>query len=274
MSRLSDGDVDRPASRTRPVDGTHPSGHHELISADGVRLSAVHHEAVRRSEGTRDLVFVVAHGFTGSWRRPKVAAVMATLRGLGGVIGFDFRGHGASRGRSTVGNLEVLDLDAAVAWARALGYRRVATIGFSMGGSVAVRHAALYGGVDAVVSVSSPARWYYRGTPPMRRLHLAIEHTLGRLVARAVLRTRVSPVDWNPIPEAPRDLAGRIAPVPLLVVHGDRDAYFPVDHAQEIFDAANDPKELWIEPGLGHAENAVAPELVARIGVWARDSVR
>lgn len=272
MSRLSDGDVDRPASRTPSVDGTHPPGHHVLISADGVRLSAVHYAAGPGAEGARDMVFVVAHGFTGSWRRPKVAAITAALRGLGGVIGFDFRGHGASEGESTVGDREVLDLDAAVAWARDLGYRRVAAIGFSMGGSVVIRHAALYGGVDAVVAVSSPARWYYRGTPPMRRLHLAIEHTLGRLVTRAVLRTRVSSADWNPLPEAPRDLAGRIAPVPFLVVHGDRDAYFPVDHAQEIFAAARDPKELWIEPGLGHAENAVAPELVARIGAWARRS--
>lgn len=268
MSRLSDGDVGRPAWRTPAIDGARPPGHHALISADGVRLSAVHH-----ADDARDLVFVVAHGFTGSWRRPKVAAVMATLRRFGGVVGFDFRGHGASEGHSTVGDREVLDLDAAVTWAHDLGYRRVATIGFSMGGSVVVRHAALHGGVGAVVAVSSPARWYYRGTPPMRRLHLAIEHSLGRLVARTVLRTRVSSGSWNPIPGAPRDLAGRIAPVPLLVVHGDRDAYFPVDHAEEIFRAARDPKELWIEPGLGHAENAVAPELVARIGAWVETNV-
>ncbi|HSA54007.1 MAG TPA: alpha/beta fold hydrolase [Yinghuangia sp.] len=269
MSRLSDGDVDRPASRTPSVDRAHPSGHHELISADGIRLSAVH-----RPENARDLAFVVAHGFTGSWRRPKVAAVMATLHGLGGVVGFDFRGHGASGGRSTLGDREVLDLDAAVAWARDLGYRRVATIGFSMGGSVVVRHAALHGGVDAVVSVSAPSRWYYRGTPPMRRLHHAIDHPVGRLVVRTALRTRVASENWNPIPEAPRDLAGRISPVPLLVVHGDRDAYFPLDHAEQLFAAARDPKELWIEPGLGHAENAVAPELVARIGAWVVRGVR
>jgi pimeloyl-ACP methyl ester carboxylesterase len=123
--------------------------------------------------------------------------------------------------------------------------------------------------VQAVVAVSSPSRWYYRGTPPMRRVHFAIDHRFGRLVTRTVLRTRVSGRRWNPIPQAPKDVAARISPVPLLVVHGDRDAYFPVDHARQLFEAAREPKELWIEPGLGHAENAVGPELVERIGAWA-----
>lgn len=268
MARLSDGDVDRPALRTLSTTHTYPSRHDVLISADDVRISAVHHP-----DNARGLAFVVAHGFTGSWRRPRVAAVMEGLRVYGGVIGFDFRGHGASGGRTTMGDREVLDLDAAVLWARELGYRRVATIGFSMGGSVVVRHAVLHGGVDAVVSVSAPSRWYYRGTPPMRRIHLAIDHPIGRLVTRTVLRTRVSARRWNPIPQAPKDLVGQLSPVPLLIVHGDRDAYFPVDHAEQLYAAARDPRELWIEPGLGHAENAVGPELVKRIGAWVSGRV-
>ena len=48
------------------------------------------------------------------------------------------------------GDREVLDLEAAVGWARTLGYQRVATVGFSMGGAVAVRHAALYPDVAAI----------------------------------------------------------------------------------------------------------------------------
>ncbi|MDI2131744.1 alpha/beta hydrolase [Yinghuangia seranimata] len=271
MPWLSDGAVDRPASRTAATTQTDLFDHHALLSADGVTLSAVHH-ADGTGEGGRDLAFVVAHGFTGSWRLPRVGAVVSELRAYGGVVAFDFRGHGASGGSSTVGDREVLDLDAAVRWARELGYRRIVTVGFSMGGSVVVRHAALredHAPVDAVVAVSAPARWYYRGTPPMRRIHFAIDHPIGRLVTRAVLRTRVSGRRWNPVPEAPKDVVGRIAPTPLLIVHGDRDAYFPVDHPEQLYAAAREPKELWIEPGLGHAENAVGPELVKRIGEWA-----
>ena len=47
-----------------------------------------------------------------------------------------------------------------------------------------LRHAALIGGGDAVVSVSGPGWWYYRGTQPMRRVHWAVEHRLGRVVTR------------------------------------------------------------------------------------------
>ncbi|MFI6583657.1 alpha/beta hydrolase [Embleya sp. NPDC050493] len=239
-----------------------------LITDDDVRISAVHGPAA--GFGPRDRVFVVAHGFTGSWRRPAVGAVLEGLRAHGGAIGFDFRGHGASTGLSTVGDREVRDLEAAVGWARRLGYQRVVTVGFSMGGSVVLRHAALHGGVAAVVAVSAPARWYYRGTQPMRRVHFAIERRSGRAVARFVLRTRISAREWDPVPLAPFEAAAAIAPTPLLVVHGDRDPYFPLDHPRQIHDAAGMPKDLWIEPGLGHAENAVGADLVDRIARWAR----
>jgi fermentation-respiration switch protein FrsA (DUF1100 family) len=68
-------------------------------------------------------------------------------------------------------------------------------------------------------------------------------------------------------------VAGRIAPVPLLVVHGDADHYFPVEHAEQLFAAAQEPKELWLEPGFGHAENAASPDLLRRIAGWIRQAV-
>jgi pimeloyl-ACP methyl ester carboxylesterase len=236
-----------------------------LSAADGVVLRAAHLPPAAPAP----LAFVVAHGFTGSARKPAVRQVTRALTWAGGVVAFDFRGHGGSSGRSTLGDLEVHDLAAAVGWARELGYTRVVTVGWSMGGAVAVRHAALHGGVDAVVSVSAPSRWYYRGTLPMRRLHWMVERPLGRLVSRYALRTRISAAGWDPVPAAPTELAARIAPVPLLVVHGDRDAYFPLEHAEALHAAAAEPKELWVEQGYGHAEAAADPDLVRRIAGWA-----
>ena len=247
-----------------------------LRTEDGVAIDACHDPA---ASGARDLAVVVAHGFTGSWRRPAVRRVAALLSGeVGGVVSFDFRGHGRSGGVSTVGDLEVFDLQAMVAWARELGYARVATLGFSMGASVVVRHAGLYGrldgGIAAVVAVSGPARWYYRGTPAMRRTHWVIERPVGRLVSRVALRTRISPAGWDPVPAPPHELAARIAPAPLLVVHGDADHYFPVEHGEQLFAAAREPKELWIEAGFGHAENAAPDELLRRIGGWLASAAR
>jgi pimeloyl-ACP methyl ester carboxylesterase len=233
-----------------------------LRAADGTLIDA-HHDP-----GPRSLAVVVAHGFTGSWRRPATRRVATRLAAHAGVVSFDFRGHGGSGGRSTVGDREVLDVAAAVGWARGLGYARIATLGFSMGASVAIRHAALHGGVDAVAAVSGPSRWYYRGTVPMRRLHWVIERRLGRFVGRVALRTRISADGWDPLPEPPDAVVGRIAPTPLLIVHGDADAYFPVEHAHVLYAAAREPKQLWVEAGFGHAENAAPDGLLDRIAAW------
>jgi pimeloyl-ACP methyl ester carboxylesterase len=257
-----------------------------LLAADGVPVSAVH-----RSGPAGGLAFVVAHGFSGSQRSSSLARVAHDLaaggeaacdaaEALGGsdarvaaVVSLDFRGHGRSHGVSTLGNAEVLDLDAAVRWARLLGYTSVATVGFSMGASVVVRHAALKGGVDAVVSVSGPSRWFYRGTPTMRRLHYLVERPSGRLVVRLAMRTRIDDRAWDPVPAEPRALAPRVAPTPLLVVHGDRDRFFPLDHARELAEAGGPTAQLWIEPGFGHAEAAITPALTYRIATWVREQL-
>ncbi|GGS59137.1 alpha/beta hydrolase [Planobispora rosea] len=254
-----------------------------LRTQDNVRIDAAH----TPSRGAADLGIVLAHGFTGSLRERPTRRITHVLSGFGGVVSLDFRGHGRSGGESTVGDLEILDLDAAVRHARVIGYTRVVTVGFSMGGAVALRHAGIMSGaasrsrageaqserdhergVDAVVSVSAPARWYYRGTRPMRQVHWAIERPVGRLAARLGKGTRIGKGTWDPVPLAPYEAAEKIAPTPLLVVHGDADTFFPLDHAHQIHDAAREPKELWIEPGYGHAESAATPDLIRRIGRW------
>ena len=234
-----------------------------LRTTDGEQLAARHHPRSDRALGV-----VVAHGFTGSIDKPGVQAVCRALAEHAGVLAFDFRGHGRSSGHSTLGHLEVADLEAAVAAMRELGYARIVTCGWSMGGSVVLRHAAIMRGVDGVVSVSAVSRWFYRDTKPMRRLHWAVETRLGRLVTRRILGTRVSALGWDAelLPESPVEVVGRISPIPLLLVHGDRDHYFPVEHPEALYAAAAEPKELWLVEGFGHAENAASPELLEHIG--------
>lgn len=246
-----------------------------LLTSDGVPIAAEHRPA---ADGGAPLAIVVAHGFTGALERPAVRRAADVFTRYGGVVTFSFRGHGGSGGRSTVGDLEVLDLAAVVGWARALGYPKVAVVGFSMGGSVVLRYAAgaaaAAPGVDAVVSVSSPARWYYRGTPSMRRVHWAVTRPAGRLVSRFGFGTRIRAADWDPVPRSPVESVPLIAPTPLLIVHGDQDPYFPLDHPHSLAAAAGeDGAELWIERGFGHAENAADTALLRRIGGWLTGGV-
>ncbi|OUC96517.1 alpha/beta hydrolase, partial [Streptomyces swartbergensis] len=108
-----------------------------LRTSDGVTIDAVYDPGAVVYDASRTPaahpVFVVAHGFTGAVDRPHVRRVARAFTRHGAVVTFSFRGHGASGGRSTVGDREVLDLAAAVRWARELGHARVGTVGFSMG---------------------------------------------------------------------------------------------------------------------------------------------
>jgi pimeloyl-ACP methyl ester carboxylesterase len=219
---------------------------------------------------------VLGHGFTVRISRPHVRRVATRFARRAGVIMVDFRGHGRSAGSSTAGDVEVLDLDAAVRWAREAGYGRVATVGFSMGAAVVLRHAALsptsaglapVEKVDAAVSVSAPSRWFIRDTVPMRRVHWLLETPTGRWVAQRALRTRIDS-GWGVPPEWPVAVVGRIAPTPLLILQGDRDPYFGVEHGRALAAAAGPDADYWELPGFGHAEGAMTPELVDRIASW------
>jgi fermentation-respiration switch protein FrsA (DUF1100 family) len=252
-----------------------------VLTADGERISA----AYDAGPAGRDLVFVVSHGFTGGWRRPDNRRIAQVLARSGGVVSYDSRGHGRSSGVTTLGDAEVLDLDAAIGWARWLGARQVVTVGFSMGGSVVLRQAALVGRAaertapDAVVSVSAAGFWFYRGTPPMRLLHRAVETRTGRGALRLGFGTRVTSQAWEePFPLSPSESAAMIPPVPLLIVHGDRDTYFPVEHARSIRSAAAqgaaqrgvaDRTDDWVVEGFAHAESAATEDVVDRIARWA-----
>ncbi len=237
-----------------------------LSAADGTRL----HGLLLPGPGLpADLGFAVGHGFTNHVGKPHVRRVLERLSRHAPVLGVDFRGHGRSGGRTTVGVAEELDIAAAVEHLRDLGCTRVVAVGFSLGGSVVLRHAARSDQPpDAVVSVSSPARWWVRDTPAMRRVHWLLEQPHGRWSAR-LLGVRLAP-PWDDVPVSPIELVARI-PVPQLIVHGEDDHYFPVADAVALSEAGGGA--LWREPGMRHAESAATPHLVDRIARWSAATV-
>lgn len=240
-------------------------------TADGVPLAGVHlAHRPGPTRGTGGTVLVVAHGFTHHTGYRGTRDLLAALAADAPVLALDMRGHGRSGGRSTVGEREPLDLDAAVAAARALGYERVATVGFSLGAAVALRQAAAgEHRPDAVVAVSSPARWYSRETTPMRQVHWLLEQPHGRLAARA-LGVRLGG-GWEVVPPSPVEVVADIA-VPLLLVHISGDRYFSAAHARALATASGGHAQLWEEPGEGHGESGTHPALARRIARWALDA--
>jgi uncharacterized protein len=255
-----------------------PAGTRQLDvrTDDGVRLSGIVVPAAPGPllPGARALTFVVAHGFTNSVHGEAFGRLAGWLSRFGEVRALDFRGHGGSGGGSGVGgDPELRDVDAAVRSARAEGAEAVVTVGLSMGGGVALRQAALgRHRPDAVVSVSAVSRWYVRDTLPMRRVHWLLETAVGRGLASRAVRLRLDE-PWLTPPPSPLQVVSRIAPIPLLLIHGDRDGYFPLEHFRSLAEAAGPAATVWLVPGFGHAESGATAPLVERIGRWASETI-
>jgi alpha-beta hydrolase superfamily lysophospholipase len=228
-----------------------------VTTTDSVTLAGI-----RVGEGGPTVVFV--HGLLGWHRKGPIVRFVETLARRFVVYAFDLRGHGASGGASTYGSREVLDVEAAVRLARA---ERpgvpVTTLGVSMGGVAVIRHAALHDGVDAVTAVSSPARWDGHASRAVARLQWMGSSPAGRRLARS-FGVRLGAVDrW---PESPEDVVERIAPTPLIVVHGRDDHFFDEEEAWRLYRRAGEPKRLMLASRFGHAEDGLTPSFADRLG--------
>lgn len=231
-----------------------------ITTPDGLALDARWWEPSRPS-GT---AVVLVHGFTGSKDDPELVAVARALREAGHlVLGYDARGHHRSEGVCTLGDLERLDVAAAVELARARA-DRVVTVGASMGGIAVLRHASTDPDLAGVVSVSSPALWRL---PRNVRTLLAAAITrtgIGRRVAEHRMHVRIAS-EWTD-PDPPAALASRIS-VPLAVVHGRRDRFVAASEAMELVAAAPCARLLLVA-GMGHAFDAAAVPAVATAVGW------
>jgi pimeloyl-ACP methyl ester carboxylesterase len=209
---------------------------------------------------------VLVHGFCASSGDPQVVAVAESLHEQGlDVVSYDARGHGASDGESTLGDLEQHDVAAAVALARERT-PDVVLVGASMGAIAVLRYAATDPDLRGVVSVSCPARWTLPVNPTALAAAAMTRTPVGRVFLARMLKVRVAR-RWTS-PEPPVDLARRLQ-VPLAVVHGTSDRFIPMKAAHELY--ANGPREraLDLVPKMGHAYDDLATEAIGRGVAWS-----
>jgi alpha-beta hydrolase superfamily lysophospholipase len=139
----------------------------------------------------------------------------------------------------------------------------VVTIGGSLGGIAVILEAAEFRDIDGVVSISSPAEWSPSESKMVRRMTWLFTSPVGRALARRVMGTRIH-LEWGN-PEPPAEVIGRIAPIPILIVHGEDDHFFPVGDAELLYERAGEPKRLVLYPHFGHAEDGFTPEFVEQL---------
>jgi alpha-beta hydrolase superfamily lysophospholipase len=167
-----------------------------------------------------------------------------------GVLLVDLQAHGESPGeRVTFGKLETLDAEAALRWlaARCPG-RPLGGIGYSLGGAVLllargdVRPEAIV--VEATFATLEGA---IRGR--MRRYATPVGAWCTPLLTMQMPWWIGASVDELRPVDRVADLG-----CALLVIHGGADRSTPPSEARALFEAAREPKDLWIVDGADHFE--------------------
>ena len=190
---------------------------------------------------------IALHGHRGA-RHHCVGIGAALWRRGANVLLFDHRGRGSSEGESiSLGHFESLDALAAVGYALSRAPDvPVGVIGYSMGGAVALICAARDGRVGAVVADS-----------PFASERGLVRALLGKQIGP--LNGPVAALSEHLLPYDPREVeplqeVTKIAPRAALFVHGLLDETCDPKDSVRLYEAAGEPKELWLLEGAGHCD--------------------
>lgn len=221
-----------------------------------------------------DLVVITVHGASDD--RREFLKQLPVFHSLGlSVLMFDCREHGLSDGQGrgiSYSIREHADVLAAVRYVKEhRGARRVALVGTSQGGSSSLLAAANSPDVTAVIAenpFSGPAALLGVVVPAAVRTKPKWgAHTRGIGWVFSEIAAFIFP-DWYinwvirvtlwRLGAQPEHEIGtvihRIAPRPVLLMHGTNDTLIPLDHSQVLHEAALHPKELWVAEGASHAK--------------------
>jgi fermentation-respiration switch protein FrsA (DUF1100 family) len=207
----------------------------ELITEDNVKLSAWY------TPPQNGAVILVAHGYGAS--RPEHYHALFASHGYG-VLAWDFRAHGQSEGEFTsLGYYETLDVKAALDFALAQpGVEHVGAWGGSMGAVTMIRATAQYPEIEALVADS-----------PFVTLEEELDIRVPVPVLRSLIRffaERKAGVSVDLV--RPVDDIALISPRPVFLIQGMDDNMVPLDSAERLFDAADEPRQLWTEEDVPH----------------------
>jgi pimeloyl-ACP methyl ester carboxylesterase len=211
---------------------------------------------------------VLLHGWSGSVA-PDLVEYGPFLRRTAGVLGLDLRGHGGSSdGPTTFGLQETEDVAGALEWLGERGVTRVALMGTSMGGIVAIAATAVLGegtfvAPDADVyapTVSAPPRPRIVGivadsvTPELRVIVMSRLPRPGRgFMADRILDAAERQLGEDPRALEPIRTLPLLEGLPVLLIHGAADATVPPREARRLAAVEGPASEHWVVPGAAHS---------------------
>ncbi len=202
---------------------------------DGVRLHGWWHSGAATDGAVAGPVLLWCHGNAGNITHRADNAQMLADRGLAFFL-FDYRGYGKSEGTPSEYGL-YLDGEAAYDYLtqeRGVEPHRIVCFGRSLGAAVAL-HVALRRKTAGLVMEGA-----FDSVPAMAL------RMMPMLPVGYFLRTQFD------------NLAkvGRLE-VPLLMIHGRQDKTVPIEHARKVYDAAPEPKQLYVIEGADHNDTYI-----------------
>lgn len=229
----------------------------ELRAADGVELFSWFLPA----RGTPKATVLFLHGNAENISTHYANVAWMPDQGFN-VLVLDYRGYGKSAGSPSLAGAQ-LDVDAALRALlerREVDPKRIVLFGQSLGGALALHYAA-------------------RG--PRRDALRAVIADSAFSDYRAIVREKLAgffltwPFQWLPALTVDNDYSplasvASVSPLPLLLIHGQRDTIVPPEHSERLFAAAAQPKELWRLPAAGHIQSVRDPALRQRLGDYIR----
>lgn len=242
-----------------------------FVNLRGQTLDGVLHHP---EAGTSRAGVILCHGMESNKESDKLVLLSRDLARHGLLaLRFDFAYAGESgKFEAITYSGEVEDLQAAFAFMRDRHAGKIALLGSSMGGTVALLFAAQHGGVATVVTIAAPMRperftsrlltpaevqqWrkigytFYHG----QRINVSLLHDLEKLN----------------LPEAAQKIS-----CPVFVLHGEEDDVVPVEEAHELYEYLPGSKRLSILKGTDHrlSDPASMNQAVSEAVAWLCDHV-
>jgi uncharacterized protein len=214
-----------------------------LTTSDGLKISGWY------IPGKKSEAVIVVHGIWANKQAILPAVVILAEAGYH-ILAIDMRGHGLSEGEQiSYGYYEALDVQAGVDYLLARPeIKKVGVMDYSLGGAAVVRAAAMDERIQALVVESSFSSLSDAVNDGFSRETGLPSWPFAPLIVRAAEKELGLTVEQVNSAQA----LATMRPRPVLIIHGSNDDLFPVNHAYKMYEAAQEPKEIWIIEGLKH----------------------
>lgn len=219
-----------------------------FVTPDGLRLMGWFIPPAPEADGAT-ILFLHGFSYNRATRLPHAALMVA--QGYGALL-YDTRNLGESEGSvSTLGLHEPLDVRGALDYLATrpdVNMERIGIMGESLGGATAIRAAATMPELRAVVAEAAFSSLEENVSEGVRRLTGLPPFPFAPLVlwfAEQEAGGRVGQV-------RPVDEIARIAPRPVLLLHGEDDTLIAPANSERLYAAAGEPRQLHIFPDAGH----------------------